>query len=68
MPGCPHDLRQFWCDAKAMEQQAIERLKELFTQPVWNDYYPIGPWTMRHGGRVVRGAAVGELACGVLAC
>ncbi len=51
-----------------MEQQAIERLKELFTQPVWNDYYPIGPWTMRHGGRVVRGAAVGELACGVLAC
>ena len=51
-----------------MEQQAIERLKELFTQPVWNDYYPIGPQAMRHGGRVVRGAAVGELACGVLAC
>ena len=51
-----------------MEQQAIERLKELIAQEVRSDYYPIGPWTMRHGGRVVRGAAVGELACGVLAC
>ncbi len=51
-----------------MEQQAIERLKELIAQEVRSDYYPIGPQAMRYGGRVVRGAAVGELACGVLAC
>jgi hypothetical protein len=30
------DLRQFWCDAKALEQQAIQRLKELITQEVRN--------------------------------
>jgi hypothetical protein len=30
------DLRQFWCDAKAMEQQAIQRLKELIAQEVRN--------------------------------
>ena len=29
-------LRQFWCDAKAMEQQAIQRLKELIAQEVRN--------------------------------
>ena len=25
------------CDAKVVEQQAIERLKNLFDRPVWND-------------------------------
>lgn len=39
LPGCPHGLRQFWCDAKAVEQQMIERLKELFTQSVWYDFF-----------------------------
>jgi len=30
------DLRQFWMDAKALEQQAIQRLKELIAQEVHN--------------------------------
>lgn len=30
------DLRQFWCDAKALERQAIQRLKELIAQEVRN--------------------------------
>jgi hypothetical protein len=30
------DLRQFWMDAKALEQQAIQRLKELIAQEVRN--------------------------------
>jgi len=30
------ELRQFWCDAKAMEQQAIQRLKQLVAQEVRN--------------------------------
>jgi len=29
-----NDLRQFWMDAKAMEQQAISRLKQLMAQEV----------------------------------
>ena len=33
------NLRQFWCDAKAMEQQAIQRLKELIAQEVRNDCF-----------------------------
>ena len=33
------DLRQFWRDAKAMEQQAIQRLKELIAQEVRNDCF-----------------------------
>jgi hypothetical protein len=39
LPGYPHDLRQFWCDAKAMEQQAMQRLKELIAQEVRNDCF-----------------------------
>ena len=27
------DLKQFWCDAKAMEQQAIQRIRELIDTP-----------------------------------
>ncbi len=30
------DLRQFWMDAKAMDQQAISRLKRLISQEVRN--------------------------------
>jgi len=30
------DLRQFWSDAKALECQAIQRLKELISQEVRN--------------------------------
>ncbi|MDA1039362.1 MAG: hypothetical protein O3A37_03600 [Planctomycetota bacterium] len=30
------ELRQFWKDAKAMEEQAISRLKQLITQEVRN--------------------------------
>ena len=33
------ELRQFWEDAKAMEQQAIQRLKELVKQEVRNDCF-----------------------------
>ena len=33
------NLLQFWCDAKAMEQQAIQRLKELIAQEVRNDCF-----------------------------
>jgi len=33
------DLRQFWCDAKAMEKQAIQRLKELIAQEVRNECF-----------------------------
>jgi hypothetical protein len=33
---CHDDLRLFWTDAKAMEQQAISRLKELVAQEVRN--------------------------------
>jgi hypothetical protein len=32
-------LRQFWCDAKSMEQQAVQRLKELIAQEVRNDCF-----------------------------
>jgi hypothetical protein len=31
-----NDLRLFWMDAKAMEQQAISRLKQLIAQEVRN--------------------------------
>lgn len=30
------DIRQFWVDAKAMEQQAVTRLKRLIAQEVAN--------------------------------
>jgi len=30
------ELRQFWADAKVMEQQAISRLKQLIAQEVRN--------------------------------
>jgi predicted CoA-binding protein len=33
------ELRQFWMDAKAMEQQAIQRLKELIKQEVRNECF-----------------------------
>ncbi len=33
------DLRQFWCDAKALEQQAIQRLKELIATEVRNECF-----------------------------
>jgi hypothetical protein len=31
-----NDLRQFWMDAKALDQQAISRLKQLVSQEVRN--------------------------------
>ena len=31
-----NDLRQFWMDAKAMEQQAIARLKQFVAKKVQN--------------------------------
>ena len=33
------ELKQFWCDAKAQEKQAIQRLKELIVQEVRNDCF-----------------------------
>jgi hypothetical protein len=33
------DLKQFWCDAKAMEKQAIQRIRELIAQEVRNDCF-----------------------------
>lgn len=33
------DLRQFWCDAKALEKQAIQRLRELIAQEVRNNCF-----------------------------
>ncbi len=33
------ELRQFWMDAKALEQQAIQRLKELIKQEVRNECF-----------------------------
>jgi len=30
------DMRQFWCDAKVMEKQAIQRIRELISQEVMN--------------------------------
>ena len=33
------DLKQFWCDAKAMEQQAIQRIRQLIAQEVRNDCF-----------------------------
>jgi hypothetical protein len=32
--GWRNDLRQFWMDAKAMDQEAISRLKQLIAQEV----------------------------------
>jgi hypothetical protein len=33
------DLKQFWCDAKAREQQAIQRIRQLIAQEVRNDCF-----------------------------
>lgn len=33
------ELRQFWCDAKALEKQAIQRLRELIAQEVRNNCF-----------------------------